>query len=233
MSLLVVAAGVFGVVSCSKDGGSTASSGGVVGTWEGSEVTLIFNSDNTGVAIENGSYSYYENKTHLFTYTMTDANSGVIKLQDEDYDDYYDDDEMTVTFKISDGNTMILYGSYSYDYGYTWVIDILTRKGGTPSGGSSTANVVGTWSGTRGSSRTLTITCNANGTGNYVYARVDYYSGNETETGTFTYAMTDAQNGYFYIQDYYYGTEALRFSVTGNTMYLYEDNEVEWVLTKH
>lgn len=244
VSLLAVAAGIFGMVSCNKDNSSSASNNVVVGTWEGREYTLIFNADNTGVAIEKGSSYYSKGERHMFTYTMTDANSGVIKPQGDDYYDYYEyEEEMTITFKIA-GNTMTLYGSYSYDYygynyGYDFVMDILTRQGGNPSDDGNTANVVGTWYGERGSSHTLTITFNANGTGNYVDYFHDPYSGDERETGTFTYSMTDSQNGYIYVYDYYYGTESIRFRIEGNTMYLYDDydyyygyDEIEWVLTK-
>lgn len=100
--------------------GSNPSSGtttNVVGTWEGSEVTLIFNSDNTGVIREKNDYYGYQ-ETYVFTYTMTGSNSGRIYSN-------YDDDEVVVTFKVTNENTMILYGAYEGEY--EWVIDILTR----------------------------------------------------------------------------------------------------------
>lgn len=233
VSLLVIAASIFGIVSCNKDSNSGSSnSTGVVGTWVGSDLTLIFNSDGTGIVIEN--YDYYGQKgsqRYTFTYTMTGTNSGKITASE------IDDDGVIVTFKITDGNTMILYGSYE-DYDYEWVIDVLTRQGGNPSGGGSTANVVGTWYGQHGSSQTLTLTFNANNTGTYAYYYRDSYSGDEYESGSFTYSMSDSQNGY--IHWYYddgYGEETIRFSVSGTTMYLYDDDyygygEVTWTLTK-
>ncbi len=231
-SLFVVVMGVFAVVSCTKDG-TESGSGSIVGTWNGSKYTLIFNSDNTGVAVEKSSY-YGERESWIFTYSMTDANQGVITLQNSDY--YGDDDEI-ITFKVTDGSTMILYGSYA-DYDYEWVIDILTSQGGSSSGGGSvSSSVVGTWYGECGSSRTLTLTFNANGTGNYVEYYHDSYSGDDSESDTFTYSMTDSQNGYIYWYEDYYGTENIRFSVSGNTMCIYGEDYnygevVEWVLTK-
>lgn len=234
-SLFVVVMGVFAVVSCTKDG-TESGSGSIVGTWNGSKYTLIFNSDNTGVAVERDSY-YGEQESWIFTYSMTDANQGVITLQN--IDSYYYDDDEIITFKVTNGSTMILYGSYA-DYDYEWVIDILTSQGGSSSGGGSvTSSVVGTWYGEHGSSHTLTATFNANGTGNYEDFYHDPYSGDERETGTFTYSMTDSQNGYIYVYDYYYGTESTRFRIEGNTMYIYGEDyyysgeeTVKWVLTK-
>ena len=225
VSLLAVAAGIFGMVSCNKDSGS--GSGSVVGTWEGRDLTLIFNSDNTGVVIEK--YSDYGYKaSYTFTYTMKDANSGRI------VGNGIDDEGVIVTFKIAGGNTMTLYGSYE-DYEYDWVIDVLTRKGSDPSGGGG-INLVGTWYGELGSAH-MTLVFNANGSGSFEIFYRDYYSGDDYERGSFTYSMTDAQYGYLYVKDYYYGTERIRFRVVGNTMYVYDvdssyEDEISWVLTK-
>ena len=232
-SLFVVVMGVFAVVSCTKDG-TESGSGSIVGTWNGSKYTLIFNSDNTGVAVERDSY-YGEQETWIFTYSMTDANQGVITLQNSD-SYYYGDDEEIITFKVTDGSTMILYGSYADD-DYEWVIDILARQGGSSSGGGSlSSSVVGTWYGEKGDSRTLTVVFNANNTGSYVKVRNDYYSGNSSETGSFTYYMTDSQQGSINLTDSYGEPCTIAFRITGTTMLVYEEyygeEEIEWVLNR-
>lgn len=230
LSLLTVTMGVFGIVSCNKD--DSSSSGSVVGTWEGRDLTLIFNSDGTGVVIEEYDYyGSYGGNRHTFTYTMTGSNSGRI------ISSAIDDDETIVTFKITDGNTMILYGTYE-DYNYDWVIDVLTRKGGNPSGGGQTTSVVGTWRDQRSSSRTLTLTFNANNTGTLIEYQRDDYSGDDTDVYSFFYHMTDSQNGYFFLDYEGYGYEDRAiFKISGNTMFIYGtdyygDEMIEWMLTK-
>lgn len=107
--------------------------------------------------------------------------------------------------------------------------------------GGSNAGVVGTWFGQRGNSHTLQVTFNANQSGYWVENIYDSYSGNSTDQGSFTYSMSDAQNGYVYVQgESSYGdweTERIRFSISGSTMYIYNDygsygNQVVWTLTK-
>ena len=231
-SLFVVVMGVFAVVSCTKDG-TESGSGSIVGTWNGSKYTLIFNSDNTGVAVERDSY-YGEQESWIFTYSMTDANQGVITLQN--IDSYYYDDDEIITFKVTNGSTMILYGSYA-DYDYEWVIDILTSQGGSSSGGGSvSSSVVGTWYGVRASGRTLTLVFNANNTGSYVTTYDDYYSGSSSRTGNFTYTMTDSQHGNINLTSSYGEPYTLAFQITGTTMLIYEEyygeEEIEYVLNK-
>lgn len=236
MALVMVAGAIFGVVSCSKDGDG-GSNAGVVGTWEGSKYRITFNSNNT-CFVERLS-SYYYGESYTCRYTMTSSTEGRIFEPESDYNGSSGESDEYIGFSVN-GNTMTLYVDYSYAGEGIETIDVLTRVGGS-NGGGSTANVVGTWFGQRGNSHTLQLTFNANQSGYWVENIYDSYSGNSTDQGSFTYSMSDAQNGYVYVQvESSYGdweTERIRFSISGSTMYIYDDdssygNQVVWTLTK-
>lgn len=98
--------------------------------------------------------------------------------------------------------------------------------------------VVGTWSGQDGKDY-LTLTFKSGGSGTWTSRYNDYYSGMETERGSFTYEMEGKSKGVITVRYYdsYYGyeNEHIYFEIEGKKMYLYEDyygEDLEWVLTK-
>lgn len=105
--------------------------------------------------------------------------------------------------------------------------------------GSAESTATGVWKGSKGK-RTLTIYVNSGGQGTYVYVYNDSYSGDETETGSFTYTMESNTRGIITMKEYdsYSGNSVAIYSyvIDGNTMQLYEDKYDElrlvWTLTK-
>ena len=103
----------------------------------------------------------------------------------------------------------------------------------------SSSGAVGTWSGVDGR-KTLTLKFKKNNSGTWTSVYNDYYSGIETQSGTFSYEMEGETKGIITVRlyDSYYGyneTEHFYFEIVDGTMYLYEDyygEDLEWVLTK-
>lgn len=103
---------------------------------------------------------------------------------------------------------------------------------------SSGSGVVGTWSGKDGR-ESLSLTFKSGGKGTWVSRYEDYYSGTETERGSFTYEMEGKSKGIIIIKDYDsysgYHNDYLYFEIEGKMMFLYDDyygEDLEWVLTK-
>lgn len=132
-SLLIVAAGIFGMVSCNKDDAKTSSAADnayaskVVGTWESEEYTVVFSADYTGVVKEH--YEYWGsdyNEIFMMSWRMLSATTGVITVSGYEY---YEEEEERTCFKLVDDNTMLIYVEYEEDGGnYQEVITMLTRK---------------------------------------------------------------------------------------------------------
>lgn len=105
--------------------------------------------------------------------------------------------------------------------------------------GSAEPTVTGAWKGSKGK-RTLTLYFNNGGQGTYVTVYDDSYSGEETDTGSFTYAMESNTRGTIILNVYdsYSGksVDIYSYVIDGNTMRLFEDKydelELEWTLTK-
>lgn len=102
-------------------------------------------------------------------------------------------------------------------------------------GDGSCGSIVGTWIGTAGS-ETLTLTFFEGNTGTYTYQYKDSYYEGETERANFTYVEINDTKGRITIkfEDGYSGsyTDVLDYEIVGNTMFLYEDGVIEWVLSK-
>lgn len=118
LAIMVVAMLSVGFAACGSDDDDSGSS--VVGTWSGkdgsSTITLTFNSNNTGMYIENYKDSYSGGKETIstsFTYSMVDSSKGILMVNVPDK--WYSGSSTWTYYFVISGNTMSIYEDDFYD----------------------------------------------------------------------------------------------------------------------
>lgn len=123
LAIMMVAVLSVGFAACGSS--SSDDDSGVVGTWEGAvsggQLTLQVNAGGNGtwIMIEAGSYGT-ETHSGSFTYSMTDATSGIVVVSGNgSYGN-----EATILYYVVQGNILMLYS----DQAQKSLVAALTRK---------------------------------------------------------------------------------------------------------